>query len=156
MRDGCRDGRRQRRVLRQDPLLEPAHLLRRLDSELLVEQAPQLAVRRQRVCLSPGAVEGKHEQRAQPLAERLLTHERLELGHCTVGAAVVDSLLEVSLERDQAQLAQPGDLRACERLVLDVEQRPPSPERQRLRDAVLAQQALEAVGVELPGSTRRT
>jgi hypothetical protein len=54
----------------QDRLLEPAQLGRGLDSELVDEPLPTVAVARERVGLSTVAVEGEHELPERVLVER--------------------------------------------------------------------------------------
>jgi hypothetical protein len=78
-----RRGRRQRqveaRVLPEDQPLELAERRRRLDAELVGEQAPRLLVRDERVRLPARPVEREHLLPPQPLPERLSCDERLEL-----------------------------------------------------------------------------
>src|SRR2546427_205050 len=52
----------------------------RLQAKLLAQELSRLAVRRQRVCLAPGAVQREHQLTAQPLLQRVRLDERLELG----------------------------------------------------------------------------
>jgi hypothetical protein len=88
-------------------------------------------------------------QGQQPLAERLLAHERLELDHSFAGEAVLELRLQATLHRHEAQLLEPANLRLCERGVLDVGQRLAAPEGECLADAPLAEQPLKAIRVEL-------
>ncbi len=66
-------------VLAQDGRLKVAQLPRRLDAEAADQRLAGRAVGLERVRLAAGAVEGEHELAAEPLTERVLPHERLEL-----------------------------------------------------------------------------
>ncbi len=45
------------------------------DTDLLVEQSPDPLIRVQRIGLSAGAVEGEHEQLAQPFSQRMFVDQ---------------------------------------------------------------------------------
>ena len=119
-------------VLAEDRGLELAELRAGIDAELLDEGLACSAVGSERIRLAAGAVEREHELRARALAQRLGLDERLELGdelgvtaQCEVG---VDALLD----DDGSQLLEARDLRLRERLVDEVGERRPAPERERL------------------------
>ena len=80
----------------------------------------------------PAAVEREHQLTAQPLAQRVLADERLELA----GDLGVPSAGEVGLdpraEAAEAQIVEPRDLGLGEALVGDVGQRRPAPELERV------------------------
>ena len=98
----------------------------------------------------------------------MLPGQRLELADQLGIAAERELRLDPPLDRGQAQLLEPGDLRLSERLVGEVGQRRAAPERQRLgrqlqrplglpvgeRAAPFLSQALEKLSVEPPGPTR--
>ena len=67
------------RFLPEDRLLELPQVRRRLDPELVYEQAPSLTVGREGLRLAAGAVEREHELAAEALAERVVGDERLEV-----------------------------------------------------------------------------
>ena len=122
-----------------------------------------LAKRLQRLGLAPAAIEREHPLTAQALAQRVLGHERLELGHQIGVAAERQVGVDAPLQRHRAPLLEPGDLGLRERLVRDVGQRGPAPQRQGLaqprrrvagsvereRLPTVVHQPLEAVEVEL-------
>ena len=91
----------------------------------------------------------------------MLEDQRLELSDQLAVAATREVGLDPLLERDEPQLLEPRDLRLGERLVRQVAQRGTAPERERPAQLVrrglrlvgprLAEQALEAVQIELPG-----
>src|SRR4051794_21891697 len=76
-----RAGRVQRRILHEDGPLQLSEAARRLEAELLVERAPEGLVGGERLGLAAGAVEREHELGPQPLAQRLVSAEDLELAH---------------------------------------------------------------------------
>ena len=125
---GSRRGRLELRVVLKDCAFEALQLVARLEPELLVKQLAGVAVRSERLGLPAAAVQRQHEQRADALAQRVLLHERLELGD-ELG---VSSKLQVGadpvLERGEAQLVEASDLDACERLVCEVGEGRTAPE----------------------------
>ena len=120
------------RVLAQDGGLQLAQLRSRLQSELVVEHLADLAQRVERVRLPPRPGEGQRPQRPEPLAQRVRRGQRLELGRD--GAVVTEGERGDGpvLERDPAQLLEPGPLGDGGGRVLEVDVRDPAPERQRL------------------------
>ena len=88
-----------------------------------------------RVGLPAAAVEREHQLAAQALAKGVLGNERLELGHQLVIATDRQVGVDAILDRRQTKLLQPGDLALRERLVPEVRQRLPAPERKRLVQA---------------------
>jgi hypothetical protein len=98
-------------VMRQDRPLKLLKLPARLDAELLDEQPASLAVALERLGLTARSVEREHELAAQPLAQRVLVHERLELGNERARPAQIEFSVEQLLGYAQAQLVQPADLR---------------------------------------------
>src|SRR5207248_3123914 len=73
----------ERRVLVENSLLEVAQCGARLDPQLLDERATRVLVRGERLALPPTAVEGQHELAAQPLAQRMVGDEALQLADNT-------------------------------------------------------------------------
>ena len=91
-------GSSERRVLTQDRPLEPSKLRARLDAELLDQRPPRIPVGPERFGLPPRAIESDDQLAPQPLPERLVGHQPLELGD-QVGVAArgqvgVDPLLD--------------------------------------------------------------
>ena len=91
----------------EDPSLELMQLGPGLEPEL-IDQAPAGRLEHvERVGLAPGAIEGEHQARDQPLTQRVLVNEPLELGH-ELGAVTERELgLEPRLKRAQPQLLKP-------------------------------------------------
>jgi hypothetical protein len=110
-------------------------------------------------------VEREHQRGTQPLAQRMARDLRLELADQVGAAAEREIGLDPVLERRQPLLLEPCDLRLGERLVGQLREGRPAPQRKGLpealgggrrvtgveRGATLGGQRLEAVGVELPG-----
>ena len=72
-----RDGG-DRRVVREDRLLQPPKLRPRLEPQLVGEHAPRLLERLERVRLAAAAVERQHQLPPQPLPERVVRERRAE------------------------------------------------------------------------------
>src|SRR5439155_16490339 len=113
-------GERERLVLAKDGRFEGLELRAGLDAQLLDERLPCRAVRRQSVRLPSRAVEREHELSSRTLAERVALDERLELEHELGVPAQGEVGLDSLLERDGAELLEPGDLGLRERLVRKV------------------------------------
>ena len=131
---GSRAAARQveRRVLREDRLVQPPQLGAGLDADLLDERRARVAVGLERLGLAPGAVQREHPLRVQPLAQRVLGDERLELADHLGVPAGREVGVDRHLGRAQPQLLEPADLGGGERLVGDVGQRLAAPQRERL------------------------
>jgi hypothetical protein len=124
-------GELEGRVLAQDRLVKPAQVGSRLGADLLHQHRARGPVGLQRLGLPTGAVQGKHAQPVQPLAQRVLGNERVEPAvHLTV-AARLEIALERELERGEAKLLEPPCLGHRERLVHEVGERRSAPERER-------------------------
>ncbi len=157
-----------RHVLAQDRRLQRSQLRRRLDAEPVDERGVRGPVGVERIGLTPAAVEGEHLLAAQPLAQRMLVHERLELaGDLRVPAAGqvgVDAVAQAG----EPQVLEPRDLRRGEALAADVRQRRAAPELERLAQrrrrlprlaarqllAAARGELLEALGVEFAVARR--
>ena len=75
-----RSGQVERRILAEDRELELAQAWPRLDPELVDEPCPRGLEGGERLRLAARPVEREHQLAAQPLAQRVLRDERLELG----------------------------------------------------------------------------
>ena len=119
VRDRRRDGLAQgeRRVLREDHLLQRAGLRGRLEAPLLVEGAARRLVRVERLLLPAGPGEREHQETAEALAVRVLRSERGSIGDHVVVAPELDLGLDAVLERREPELVQPRDLCLEEALV---------------------------------------
>ncbi len=158
-------GRRRRRlergILPQDRALELLESRGGLDAELLDERAPGRGVGLERLRLAAGAVERKELLAAQPLAERMLPDERLELGDQLRMPAERELRLETGLDRAEPLLLEPCDLGSRKRGGEEVPERRAAPERQSLaqvlrsgggtRRASAGDEPPEPLEVELPG-----
>src|SRR5581483_6414268 len=112
-----RDRRRQGGILPEDRALEVPKGEARLEPELLVEDAPGLARKLERVGLAAAPVEREHEQRPQPLAERIARHEARKLGDGGTTAPALDLGVEPLLRRPDPQLLERRPLPGHERQV---------------------------------------
>ena len=81
-----------------------------LDPELVDENPARLAEHRERLGLSPAAVEREHELSAQVLAQRVAGDQRLQLGHQGRVAAQFEIRVDARLEPLEAQLLEARDL----------------------------------------------
>ena len=124
----------ERRVLGQDLLLELPQRRARLEPEL-VERRPRVAVGLERLRLPARAVEREHQLPAQTLAVRMLGDQRLELADELRVAAEREIGLDPLLERRQPQILQPPGLDPRERLLGELGQRRPAPQRRAPRAA---------------------
>ena len=118
-------------VLPQDRLLELLQGLARLDAELVGERSPRVLVGGERVSLTARAVEREHQLAAQALPEGVLRDEAFELRHELGVASQRQVCLDPSLDGDETKLLEANDRRLRERLVREVVERRPAPERQR-------------------------
>ncbi len=128
----ARRWRREHGVLREDPRLELRDLRRRVDAELLGEEAPPGSGDAERLGLPTGTVEGEHEQGANPLAQRVRLEQRLEVGNRGGVRAEGDLGVETVLERTQPELVEAADLRLGELGVGHVKQRVAAPQAEGL------------------------
>jgi len=155
-------GRRvQRRVLGQHGGLQPPQLRPRIDAKLAGQQSPGALISPERITLAPRPVQGHHQLAPQPLAQRMLLDQRLELPDQLAMPAQHQLGLDPVLERGQPRFSQPGDHRGRELAVGKLGQRCAPPQAQGLtqqpsrrrrvleaqRGAALRRQILEPVGV---------
>lgn len=121
----------QGRVVPQDRPLEVPECRTRLEAELADEDTARVAVRGERVGRPAGPVQGQHQLSARAFPQRFGLDQRLELGD-QLGVAPQRQLgLHQLLTRRHAELLQPRRLRPRERLVREVREGRPTPERQR-------------------------
>jgi hypothetical protein len=119
----------ERRVLVEDRLLELAKRPARVQAQL-EELVPGSPVGLERLGLAVRAVEREHELPGQALAHRVVGHQPLELGHQLPMAPQLQVRLDALLQRGDAELLQPGDLGARERLELQAAEWRTAPQRQ--------------------------
>ena len=130
-----RGGQVQARILTEDAQLELPERRPGVDAELLDERPAAALEPMQRVGLPAAAVQREHQLAAQAFAKRVLRDERLELRHQLVMAAERQLSVDAILDRRETELLEPGDLALRERLVSQLGQRLPAPERERLAQA---------------------
>ena len=92
----------------------------------------------ERLRLPARSVESEHQLLPEPLAMRVVGDERLELADELSGVPGLDFGLEALFEQRQAQLLEAGDLALRERLVRELLQRRPAPERERFSELACA------------------
>ena len=98
----------QRGALAEELLLQGAQVRARFDAELVDQQPPHPGVRRERVGLPATAVQRRHERGPQPLAERVLSHQGLELTDELTASTEVDPCGHHVLEETQPELLETG------------------------------------------------
>ena len=98
--------RREGRVVAEDRLLQPLQRLARIDAEVVDERPPRLGVCVERLGLPVGAVEGEHLLRAEPFAQRVLTHEQIQLAEGLFVAAEREVAVDPLDQRRQPQLVE--------------------------------------------------
>ena len=128
-----------------------------LDADLLDERRSRLPEGLQRLCLAARAVEREHPLRLQPFAQRVARDEHLELAEDLAMAARRQVAVDRALGRGQVQLLEAADLARRERLLGDVGERRPAPQRERLARQVVGDERREAQRIDVavaPGAAR--
>ena len=133
--EGGRDGgRSQGGILREDALLELPERSPRLDAER-VDQLPScLLVRRQRVGLPSGAVEGDHQLSRERLAVGMLCRQLLQLGDELAVASEHQVGLDPIPDRREPELVQTVGLAPRPLLVGEVGEGAAPPQRECLAE----------------------
>jgi hypothetical protein len=93
------------------------------------------------VRLAARAVEREHPLRLQPFAQRVARDEHLELCENLEMAARRQVAVDRALGRGQVQLLEAADLAGRERLIGDIGERRPAPQRERLARQVVGERA---------------
>ena len=104
----------------EDPPLQFVQFRPWLQAKLLDKSLARRLVRLERVGLPPGAIQGEHQHHEQPLAQRMLSDELLELGDKLCAAAHHEFRFDPRLHRAQPQFLQPRASQLRERLVEQV------------------------------------
>ena len=143
----------ERRVLREDRILQAPQLGARLDTDLVDQDRAGVPVGLERLRLSPAAIQREHASRVQLLAQGVRFDERLELAD-GLGAAGRQVRIECELGRVQTQFVEPADLGCGERLVGEVGERLPAPQRKRLPCARFAQRRSNCAASTSPSVSR--
>lgn len=135
--DRCRGGLggrgrgfREARVGLEDALLELLQARARVHAEFVGEEAARVGVHGERLGLPPAAVQGEHQQFAQPLAQGVRRGQGGEFGDGLRVAALLQVHVEAGFEELEAPLLQAGAL--CLRVRPGhARQRLPVPQAQR-------------------------
>ena len=130
-----RDGR-DRRVVREDRLLEAPQLEPRLEPQLVAEHAPSLLERLERVRLAAAAIERQHQLPPQALPEGVVRERRAKRRRELPMLSERQRNLELLLERVHAQRFESARLVAEPRRTGQTLQRRSAPEGQRRPDRV--------------------
>jgi hypothetical protein len=126
--------RRDRRIVREDRLLEPPEVGAGLERQLVREHAPRLVERLEGVGLAAAAVQREHQLPPEPLAERVLLERRANRGDDLAMLSDCERGLELLFESVDAKRLEPPRLRAEPWSFREPVQRRAAPERQRDRD----------------------
>ena len=115
--------------------MEVAKLRARLETELADEPVASGAVGLERISLAAAAVQRQHPLSVEPLAQRVVCDQGVELGERLGVTAMPQVDLDGGLEGAQPKLVEAPDLGRGERLVRNVGERrsPPQPHRRRGR-----------------------
>jgi hypothetical protein len=135
-------------VLAENRVVQAAQLGTRLEPHLVEQDPPGVPERLQRLRLPAAAIEREHALTVQPLAQRVLADQVVELAEHRVVSPAGQRGVDRRLARLQPEVLEPPDLGCGERLVGKVVERRPAPQRECLTQvrAVLARrhEALEA------------
>ncbi len=111
----------------------PFELLERgsgFDPELVDQPTARPLIALQRIRLAPRPIQREHQLGMEALVQRMLRHERLKLADQRRVPAEREVRVDSVLECPQPLLLQPADRNLRERLIRDVRQRRPAPQRQ--------------------------
>ena len=137
-----RPGHRPRQLtLAQHELMGIAQLPGRLDAQFLDQHAASIAVDGQGLRLPPAPVQREHQLSTQPLAQRMLADERLQLTDKLGVASQSQVGIDPVGDSRNPQLVQPADRGLGERLVVDIGERRAAPHAQRPRSVPAASAA---------------
>ena len=117
------------RILGKDALFELPQPGTGFDAQILDEHIARVLERAQSVCLASGAVQRKHQQLAEALADGVLLREPLGLDRDRRVPPAFQVDRELGLERDEVQLHEPLALRLRPLLVGDVGEGRAPPQR---------------------------
>ena len=126
----------QGRVLAQDRLLHRNQLRPRIQTQLGCQHGSCLTQRPQRLALAAGQVLGQGHERPAPFAQRRLCHPGLGLPEHLPVPAALQARIDVGFLGVPAQLVQSSGLGPPRLPLGEIDQRPPSPQRQGLAQHV--------------------
>ena len=125
------DGNGDRRIVREDRLLDAPQLWPRFEPELLGEHPPRLLKGLESIRLATAAIERQHQLRPQPFPERVVRERRAQRRHELPMLSQRERRLELLLERVDAQRLEPLCLGAEPGRDGQALKRRPAPEGQR-------------------------
>jgi hypothetical protein len=137
------------RIVRENLALKLLELATRFEPKLVGQQRSSSLVDVERICLTAGAIERKHELRAEAFSERMLADERLDVADDRRVAARREVGLDPLLHARESELFESSDLGLSEWLVRELCERTPAPEPHRISERSVRDEALEAVEIEL-------
>ena len=123
--------------------MERLELGARVDSKLLDEGFACRDVCLERFGLAARAVQGHHQLPTEPLAQRVLAHELLQLGNEGGVLAERQPHMRAILERRESLLFEPVGVLSRPPLVPEVRERRPPPQRERLVQLRLGESRFE-------------
>ena len=135
--------------MRENLALKLPELATRFEPELVGQQHSSSLVGVERVGLTAGAIERKHELGTEVFAERMLVHERLEFADDRRVATGREVGLDPQLHARESELFESSDLGLGEWLVCELRERSPAPEPHRISERSVRDEPLEAVEIEL-------
>ena len=112
--------------------MQPAQVRPGVDAELLDQDRAGPLVGQQRIGLPTRAIQRQHELRPQPLPQRLLADQPLQLGHQLPMTPQPQLRLDPILQGDQPELGQAVALGRAEVGVQEFLEGPTPPQSQRL------------------------
>ena len=133
----------QRGFLAQDRCVELLERRARLDPQLVDERAAGFLIGAKRLGLAPRPVEREHQLAAEPLAERILLDEALQLADELGCRATFEIGLDSIFEGRRAKLFEAGDLGFGERLEGEVGKWGAAPQPERFAKLLAASFELE-------------
>ena len=134
-------------TLLQDRPLEFLQRRARLEAELFDEGAPRVLVCIERIGLAARAVEREDQLPAEAFAERAPRRPVSPARHSLRVTAEREVGVDAPLEGSEPQLLDPPDRRLRERLVGEVGERRPSPERERFAQPLRDDRGRRSVGL---------
>ena len=105
-------GASQARIAGEHGGFETAELRARLQAQLLDEHVAGPLVRADRVGLAAGTVQRQHQRGPEPLAQRVASHQRLQLAHEHAVMSEHQVGVDPILDGREPQLVEPQRLRA--------------------------------------------
>ena len=118
-------------VVDENPMFEITQGGRRLDPDLLDQSATERRTRAKRLRCAAAAIEGEHQRQDEPLPQRVLSGETLQLGHQLTRGPESQISVDPVLDRADAEFLESGDLGLCPRLVDELLVGVTTPRRQR-------------------------